>query len=212
MAWIASLGAGLLWLQFFGVNLASALWLPLGWTVWAALTRHWLWLSISLLVPGLGLGRRQPRPGNLRTRRRQLIELWAMVGLYLTAGMDLWSAVEEAVAIGPLVGSEIREFSHRIAVERDPVEAIAEFCARIPGPESEVVATMIHHGYHHGIATSDVIAQAGEMEDHLAFESELQRRQDPLWLTIIPAVMLLNVLAVFAMPMAVTMLHSWHGI
>jgi len=110
------------------------------------------------------------------------------------------------------VADPFRELSRGVARDREPVQAMAKFCQQIPGPESELIATMVDHGYRHGIVVDDVISQAHDLEDRFAFEQELKRRQDPLWLTVVPALMLLNVLVLLGVPMAVSIFRNWHGL
>ena len=172
-----------------------------------------MWLTIGLLVPILTYClQRRPQSASTRRKRKELIQFWAAVGLNLSAGMDFWAAVEESGAERGSVADSIRSVSHAVVQERDPVEAMSRFCQNIPGPEGELIVTMLEHGHHHGVVASDVLAQAQDLEDRFAFEQELKRRQDPLWLTVIPAMLLLNVVVLFATPLAVSMVHSWRGI
>jgi Flp pilus assembly protein TadB len=146
-----------------------------------------------------------------RSQREEMARFWAILGLYLSAGLPFWPALEEALVSTPAIAEPIRGLGRAVAQEKDPTDAMAVFCGSIPGPESEMVATMVEHGFRHGISAGDVMMQAQELEDRLAFEQEIRRRQDPLWLTVLPAVMLLNLVMLFGVPMGVMMARSWHG-
>lgn len=212
LEWIAALVPGALWLTMVGADLSDWLWLPAGWMVWAAVSKSWLWFLLGVAVPMLRLGRWTPSTRTRHQLRRDLIGYWSIVGLYLTAGLSFWMALEESTEAYPRLIEFIRQLNRGVVTERDPTETIAAFCQAIPGPESEVVASMIAHGYRHGIDVSDVVSQAKDLEERYTFEGELRRRQDPLWMTIVPAVMLLNVMVVLGVPMAVSLIRTWPGL
>jgi len=212
LIWLESLTGGALWLGLVGENWTQILWLPLGWVIYAGLARDWTWLMVGVAAPVVGWQLRRQKHADVRTKREALTRLWALVGLYLSAGLGFWSALEEGVDQSGLVADSVRDLSQGVVQDRDPVAAMEKFCRQIPGPESELIATMVEHGYRHGIVVADVLSQAQDLEERLAFEKELRRRQDPLWLTVIPAMMLLNILVLLGAPMAVAIFRNWHGI
>jgi hypothetical protein len=203
---------GALWVWALAGESSDFYWLPLAWTGLAVLDARWLWLGLGCAIPLIGLERRRPNRHLLDKQRQGLVQLWFLVGLYLSAGMGLWAALEEAAEAVPMVKSVVRQLGVLVASVRDPAVVVTKFSASIPGPEAELLATMVDHGYRHGILSADVIRQAEDLENRLAFERELRRRQDPLWLSIVPAILLLNVLVILGLPMAISMLHAWHGI
>ncbi len=209
MDWVIGMLAGFAVLVGFRVPLDDLAWLPLGWLGWAAESRSWGWLAVGGATVGWRLiQRRWPNPGE-RRHRRSMSEFWSSVALHLNAGLAFWPALEEAAGGTPGLAAAIRQLGRAIAEQRDPQPEIEDFCRAFPGPEAEIVATMMEQGYRHGIAASEVMAQAREMEAHLTFENEVRRRRDPIWLAIIPGVLLVNMLMILAVPMAVVMVRQW---
>lgn len=172
---------------------------------------HPLWAAA--LAAGLVLvSRAKPiRRKQTGPARSDWVEFWQGVGLYLTAGLSFWQAVEGAGRGVPAVYAGVSELARAIEAQGAPESSLMRFIKRHPGPETEVVAAMMWHGYHHGVRVEDVLRQGREMEEQLAFEEDLRRANDPIWLTVLPAVLLLNFLWIFGEPLLAALLHGWNG-
>lgn len=147
-----------------------------------------------------------------RLVRAELIRFWQGVLLYLTAGVTFWQAVDGASRDVPAIRARVHVLAEAVAAERNPATTIAGFIHQADGPEAEVIATMLWHGYHHGVRLTDVRQQVQNFEEQWAFEQELRQQSAPLWLTILPAILLLNLLGIFGEPLFTALVHSWHRI
>ncbi len=212
MDWIIGMVAGLAVLVGFKAPLEDMVWLPLGWLGWAVGSRGWGWVVAGVATLAWGLTRSRRSSSILREHRSRLTEFWASVALYLNAGLGFWPALEEAAGATPGLAGSIRRLGRVIAEQPDPQAEMEHFCRTFPGPESEIIATMMEQGYRHGITAGEVVAQAQEMQAQLTFEKELRRRRDPIWLAIIPGVLLVNMLLILAVPMAIVMVREWNGV
>lgn len=143
-------------------------------------------------------------------KRSALAQFWRRVAIYLSAGATFWQAVDGALYSVPEISKAVRELASGIDQGFRPYDGVRFFQKAHPGPEGELVATMMVHGYRHGLSASKVIAQATELEERLAFERDLRRRNSPLWLTLLPALLLIGVIGLFAVPMAILFGRSWH--
>ncbi|MDA8195108.1 MAG: hypothetical protein M0Z53_14115 [Thermaerobacter sp.] len=157
------------------------------------------------------LGRRRVRGGRtvLQRSRRDLVRFWRLLAVYLSAGLTFWQAVDASMPAEPGLSKNLRELAFGLASARDHHNGLTTFRRQYPGPEGEIVSAMMLHGARHGLSPEDTLVQAEEMEDRLQLEEELQRQKDPLWLTVIPAVLLVNVLAMFVAPMADMLQSGW---
>lgn len=199
--WVGSGGKGVDgWWALLGVGMAPFIWNRprQALAVWAVLI---LWVITRLV-----LGRiRKPN----RAYRQAFVRYWQTVGMCLSAGLTFWQAVDFSARNEPLIADRVLGLAHDLVYPREGYNAIMQFRQRFPGPEAEVISNMMAHGYRHGLNSQDALEQAEEMEDRLALEEELKRHRDPLWMSILPAVLLLNVLMLFVASMAGLLNHSW---
>ena len=214
MILVAALCSGLaiyLWTAH-QVSWNEAGWMSVGlWPAWLIHPQMNTGLALGAMTLGFVLSRRPSRPQGtaIRRKRRLLVRFWRIVSFFLTAGMTFWQAIDQALAVVPELDGAIRELVQTMLLSRFDLSAMEAFRREYPGPESDVIATMLLHGYHHGIAPDDAMKQASEMEEQLSLEEALRRQSHPMLLTILPALLLLNVLALFGAPMGLLALHSW---
>lgn len=123
--------------------------------------------------------------------------------------MTFWQAVDQAVLAVPEVALDIGYLAKLIGAQRADSSALLTFRTQYPGPEGDLVATMMAYGYQNGLQAEDAISQAWDMEEQLALEEALKKQSDPLWLTLLPALLLLNVLMMFVGPMIVMAIKNW---
>lgn len=214
MIWAASAVLGAAWAWAFGVDrdgiaVTAALWVP-----WA-MAEHAFAPAMAgvagAVVLRLAANRRHKR-SDPAGHRADFVRFWRLTGLLLTAGLGLWQAVEAAAEAVPGITGAVRQLAEHLTRERNGMRAIGQFCRAHPGPEAETVATMIDYGFRHGISGPDVLRQAAELADQLGFEQDLRRRRGPVWLSVLPALMLFNMLIVFALPMGMAMVAEWRGV
>lgn len=214
MVWVVSTLLGATWgwalgNDMAGIGVSALLWVP-----WAALDHAWGYaVSGSALGAALWLKTRAHSAASEPDRLRpHLVRFWRLTGLLLTAGLGPWPAIERAAEAVPEVTGPVRQLAERLTREPNGLQAIGRFCRAIPGPEAEVVATMIDHGFRHGLSGDDVMRQAVDLGDQLGFEADLKRRRGPVWLSVLPAMMLFNVLIVFGLPMGLGMVAQWRSV
>ncbi len=148
----------------------------------------------------------------IRRHREDIVRWWRALSIYLSAGLTFWQSTEEALQQVPSLSEDVRILATTLSQKGSSREALAAFSDRHPGPEASIVAGMMVHGYRHGVEASLVAQQAEQMEDRLGFEQELERRRDPIWMTVLPALLLLNVIAILLVPMMSLMMRSWKGL
>ncbi|NMP24891.1 hypothetical protein [Sulfobacillus harzensis] len=137
--------------------------------------------------------------------RESLIRFWQEVGVLLSAGLGFLPAVETAAGAEPVLAPLIAQAARKIA--ESPHAAPSN--PGLPGLDGEVTLLMLQHGYLHGMNAGQVQAEVQHMEARLAYEREARKRRDPLWMTVLPALLLLNVLWIFVAPMLAMASHSW---
>ncbi len=137
--------------------------------------------------------------------REALIRFWQEVSVLLTAGLGFWAAVEHASQAEPTVYPLISQVALHIAGDPHALPANPG----IPGLDGEVTLILMQHGYLHGLTHSQVEVEVRHMEARLAYEREAKKRRDPLWMTVLPAILLLNVLWIFVAPMLSMASRSW---
>lgn len=210
-AYMAALlvGSGVLWWN--GGSISSMWWVLAG----VATGLGWRpsrgeWIATGILAVGIVAGSRPPgSKRRLRQRRLALVGFWRALALYLTAGLTFWQAVDGALGQEPSVAADVRRLAWDLAYVRRDQETLERFRRANPGPEGELISTLMVHGYRHGLTPEEALRQAGELEERLAFEEEMARRSDPLWLTLLPAVLLLGVLALAAAPLFALLVRNW---
>lgn len=202
--WCA-LVTGLLWLEKGNLAWTAALGVLPGalWThspVWALLMVILLsgWLSwIYRAKPSAEVSPVQMRQAQAR--------FWREVGVLLTAGTTFMQAVEVAAEVEPLMGGPIREMVQTWA--KYPLGAIQ--WPDWPGEEGEMTRLLLEHGYRHGLTSQQISSHARHLETGIMAEEDAKRQKLPIWLTILPALLLLNVLWLFLVPLFVIGTHSW---
>lgn len=177
---------------------------------------HPSWLGIVGIALGplifYAISNRKHSNREIRRQREDVVRWWRALSIYLSAGLTFWQSTEEALQQVPSLTDDVRTLARTLSQRGSSQEALAAFCDRHPGPEASIVAGMMVHGYRHGVEASLVAQQAEQMEDRLGFEQELERRRDPIWMTVLPAFLLINVIAILLVPMMSMMVRSWKGL
>ncbi len=218
MPWVAGLMIGLAVYNLMGGTwtLRALSWVSVGlWPGWFVRPT----LSSAVMIAALNAAFLLTYAGTdnsrqrIRQKRWRLVRFWRTLSFFLTAGMTFWQAMDQAIAAVPEVSGSMRAMASALARSRTEQTAmLARFRDQYPGPEGELISTMVVHGYRHGIRPEDAMKQAWDMEEQLSLEEALRRQSNPILLTVLPAVLLLNVLLVFVAPMGLLALKSWTGI
>lgn len=195
----------------------------MAWLIWCG-QPQWAWLAVLGVVPGavlfhqmgvlgllagasawLGLTTRRPTRRQPRLLAEALTRFWQQVSVLLSAGLTFWQAVETAAVEEPLLSVPIMQGAQAI-LGRSGFTSDIDMLRGLDGGLSLV---LLQHGYQHGLSTEQIRAHVQHLEARLNHEREARRRRDPLWMTILPAVLLVNVLAVFVVPMILMAGHGW---
>ncbi|MCY0864668.1 MAG: hypothetical protein OWQ57_06945 [Sulfobacillus sp.] len=187
----------------------AAIWAAFGVWIGAFLFHRPLLIpSLLLLAGGIAqIAVRRPTVPSQNIRRRGLIRFWQKVGVFLSAGMTLWRAIESAAVRDP-VGFAIQAYAAEVLGLRspetsDPIADLKDL------PELPAILGTIRHGFRHGVDHHLITQQAKDWDARLQFEAQFRQRRDPLWLSVIPALLLLNVLWLFLAPLAQSLSAAW---
>lgn len=194
------------------LRLTALFWIGLGLMMALAFFPHASSVAVGGVVMLVGLFSGWQAPVSrkvIRKRRWNTVRFWRTMSFFLSAGMTFWQAVDQAVKAVPEVGEDIEGLAKIVGTHRSDSPAFASFRAQYPGPEGDLVATMMLYGYQNGLEADDAITQAWDMEEQLALEDALKKQSDPLLLTVLPALLLLNVLVMFVAPMALMAMKNW---
>jgi hypothetical protein len=199
--WSAAL-AVLVWLD--AVNLAW--WGALGVAVGLLTPADRLYVGLAVVLSlGLAAAMRPRRRFTKRAALEASWRFWQETGILLSAGLTFWQAVETAAASEPLVAPALSKAANGIAAGRPDTAMLEEMLE----DEGQVAALLLEHGYRNGITNEQVLAHARHLRRRLIYEAEAKRRRDPLWLTVLPAILLVNVLWIFVAPMLALAGHGW---
>lgn len=181
-------------------------WIPWLATLGGAVTGPGWPVAVTGLMSGwLLMSERWRRRPSSQTLRLLLVRFWQQVAVLLTAGLTFWQAVEVSADTEPALTALLGQAAGAIAQQpHRPVDNPG-----LPGSDGEVTLMLLQHGYLHGLSAAQVRTEVGHMEARLRYEEEARKRRDPLWMTILPAFLLLNVLWVFVAPMIAMASHSW---
>lgn len=182
------------WIPVLGV--VPALWLPERWDVMAAALFSGL-LSWNGLKKGSGPAERDIR--------QSLARFWQQVSVLLTAGLTFWQAVETSVESEPLIRSAIANAADSLMRRSRTELAISG----LPKEDGALTLLLLQHGHLHGLGAGQIQSHVRHLEARLKYEDEVKKRRDPIWMTVLPALLLLNVLWVFLAPMVALAGHSW---
>ncbi len=202
-AW--SVGMVILW----WLNREPAAWAPAIGVVPAVLAASGRWTFVLVaLLSGLMMFVYQGKPGtktSSRDLRAALARFWQQVAVLLTAGLTFWQAVEVSVASEPLIRPTISRAADSLARRsRAPLDL-----GGLPPEDGPLTLLLLQHGYLHGVGADQIASHVRHLQERLAYEDEAKKRRDPVWMTVLPAMLLLNVLWVFLAPMVVLAGHSW---
>ncbi|PSR21274.1 MAG: hypothetical protein C7B45_11675 [Sulfobacillus acidophilus] len=183
-------------------------WLALAGVMPAALNASNLWALV--VAAGLSVlmyfmasqGREQTDPRQLRAA---LGRFWQEVAVLLSAGLTFWQAVEVSAQAEPLLTSAIAKTANQLTRRSHAALDTTD----LPGDDGQLSVLLLQHGYLHGVSSEQIQAHVRHVEERLAYEEEARKRRDPLWLTTLPALLLLNVLWVFVAPMIELVGRSW---
>lgn len=183
-------------------------WAALAGTVPGALLTHENWaLFVVAMLSGLlyWMAAYQPASASPGQMRAALGRFWQQVAVLLSAGLTFWQAVEVSVESEPILIGPISHAAHRITRRSRVTPDAVDF----PGDDGQLTVLLLQQGYLHGASAQQIHAHVRHLEERLAYEEETKKRRDPLWLTILPALLLLNVLWVFVAPMIELVGRSW---
>ncbi len=182
-------------------------WLAFLGAVPAAVILHQVMVLVLLGAASVWLSRtsRRPPAADPRLLPEALTRFWQQVSVLLSAGLTFWQAVETAAAEEPLLAAPIMQGA-QVMLNRSGT--MPEIDA-LRGADGTLSLTLLQHGYLHGLSAEQIRAHVKHLEERLNYEREARRRRDPLWMTILPAVLLVNVLAVFVVPMILMAGHGW---
>ncbi|MCY0881452.1 MAG: hypothetical protein OWS74_05590 [Firmicutes bacterium] len=159
------------------------------------------WLMVSS-----GVIRKDP---TRRAARQMSAWYWQAVAMYLTAGLAFWTAVDLAREQVPVLSATMMQ-AEQAAARGNKAQQVLQMLPKIWRiDEMTLIVTMLVHGNRHGLPADLAMNQAIEMADRLNFDEEMRRRARPLWLTVAPALLLLSLLIVMAVPMGMTFGRSW---
>lgn len=183
------------------------------WAGWLALVVPALLMKATLPVFFTGMltalmmwNSRQIAPsGPTVTTRRALARFWQEVQVLVSSGLTFWQAVEIAAGAEPEISDVIRSMAEHIA--RKPSRRAKNVFW--PGEDGDLTLLLMQHGYVHGITEEQIRSEVHHIDSRLTIEEELRKRRDPLWMTTLPAILLVNVLWVFVVPMIQMAHQSW---
>lgn len=195
----------------------------MAWLMWCG-EPQWAWLAVLGVVPGavlfhqismlvllggastwFSLATRRHIRQEPRLLSEALTRFWQQISVLLSAGLTFWQAVETAAVEEPLLAAPIMQ-SAQTMLSRPGFRSDTDVLRGLDGGLSLV---LLQHGYLHGLSAEQIRAHVRHLEARLNHEREARRRGDPLWMTILPAVLLVNVLAVFVVPMILMAGHGW---
>lgn len=214
MTVLAALCLGLGIAFWLDANILSMVWIGLALIPGFLLHPSWPGTAGIIMGPLIfyAISSRKRSTREIRRQRQEIVRWWRALSIYLSAGLTFWQSTEEALQQVPSLTDDVRTLATTLSQRGSTQETLQNFSARHPGPEASIVAGMMVHGYRHGVEAALVAQQAEQMEDRLGFEEELERRKDPIWMTVLPAFLLLNVIAILFVPMMSMMLQSWKGL
>lgn len=149
--------------------------------------------------------RREP-PWNLRWR---CCAFWQSVALLTTAGLPVLTAVEDALPPGPW-GQDVKRLAFGLANSQK--DAMQSFLSTYTMPEAREIAYALEAAWHHGLDSVQAHRQALAMQERLSQERRMQQAHQPLWAAGLPALLLLNLLLVFLVPVIHTLVQGWAGL
>ncbi len=163
------------------------------------------WLLAALFSAVFLAMNRKPRGGVSDLERQSaLVRFWQETAVLLTAGLTFWQAVEIAAEAEPWLKSTISEAAQRISRRSHAMPELGPL-----GPDAPLTWLLLRHGYLHGISSAQIQAHVRHLQTRLTYQEEAKKRHGPLWMTVLPAVLLLNVLWIFIAPMAALAGHGW---
>lgn len=164
------------------------------------------WSAVAILSGALYfMARPQQREASERDIRMALARFWQQTAVLISAGLTFWQAVEVSLQAEPLLQVPISQAAQSLTrrARKDPEPTLDL------GQDGQLTLLLLQHGYLHGITTNQIQSHVHHLEARLLYEAESKKRRDPIWMTILPAVLLLNVLWLFLAPMVVLAGHSW---
>ena len=137
-------------------------------------------------------------------KQRAFLRFWQETAVLLTAGLTFWQAVESAAQTESLLTPIISLAAQHITQQS---RALAE--PNVLGSDGQLHWLLLQHGYLHGVSPAQIQAHVRHLQTRLAYQDEATKRHGPLWMTVLPAILLLNVLWIFLAPMAALAGHGW---
>ncbi len=198
------------------IGMATLVWMQQERKSWAAVagtlvgvvsgTNFWAIVVVAALSIVMYFTASQNSPKvDPRKMRLALGRFWQEVAVLLSAGLTFWQAVEVSAQAEPLLTNAIAKAANRIAQRAHVLPETTD----LPGDDGQLSVLLLQHGYLHGVSAAQIHSHVRHLEERLAYEEEARKRRDPLWLTILPALLLLNVLWVFVAPMIDLAARSW---
>jgi hypothetical protein len=203
---VLELWAGAAALAVAELDAGAVRWRPLVWGVMGV-----VWLAGGYWVPGLALcalaalpllSRRKTDP----VEREALARFWQSVALLTASGMTLGEAVETAAPDGTL-GAHLIELIAGL-MEGD-MAAGDRFRAVYRSPEARETAEALADCWSRGWDVEAIRQLGRTMVSRLREEVRRRQAQSPLFVSVLPALMLLNLLLVFFIPLGISL---WGGL
>jgi hypothetical protein len=184
----------------------AAVWAWLGTTLLAVWHSHTLWgIVVSGAASGFLAISERSQTTALKDIRPALVRFWHKVEVMVSAGLTFWQAVEYAATSEPLIAASVRRVAEQIATRsRGSVAPDPSW-----GEDGDITVLMLQHGYLHGVEAGQIRTQVRYLEGAMRVEAENRRKRMPIWMSVLPAMLLLNVLWLFLAPMGAMAAHSW---
>ncbi|MCY0878675.1 MAG: hypothetical protein OWU84_07040 [Firmicutes bacterium] len=147
----------------------------------------------------------RPPSSSVRQVRPALIRFWHKVEAMASAGLTFWQAVEYAARSEPLIARPITGIAEQVAA-RSRGEILPDPSLGQDGP---MTVLMLQHGYLHGIDGEHIRTHLRYLEEAVRAETDNRRNRAPLWMSMLSALLLLNVLWLFVAPMATLAVKGW---
>ncbi|MBX5467748.1 MAG: hypothetical protein K6U14_09710 [Firmicutes bacterium] len=193
-----------------GQSLPLWAWLGMGAIGGAVIHRPVIGLLVLAALGGwTGASRWRREPAHWHD---DLIRFWHLIALELSAGLTLWQAVEGAWLAVPTVRRELEEALWAIMAGEEWPQVRGRLSATWRSVEAEVVLATLWHAHRHGVTPETVGAQADEFSRAGGWEIAVRGERMPLFLTMVPAVLLFNLVAVAAAPLVLGMVQAWRRI
>lgn len=177
--------------------------------LWGLVAADWacrgLWPMSIILVTAL-MWLWMPLKADRTLERWEICRFWQQVALLASAGLTVLASVEEAAPLTPL-GQDIKQLIGSFA--HSPNDGLDTFLEHHRSPEAQYLAHLLVSAWHHGLDVEVAHEQALGMIERLGQEARLKEANRSLWASLLPALLLFNVLVLFLVPLTINLTSSW---